>query len=60
MEEAALQIKAQYMTKTVARNACAKINLGLDVVGVREDGYHLMDMVMHLQLQTSRCRLFLT
>lgn len=46
MEEAALQIKAQYMTKTVARNACAKINLGLDVVGVREDGYHLLRMIM--------------
>ncbi len=46
MEEAALQKKAQYMTKTVARNACAKINLGLDVVGVREDGYHLLRMIM--------------
>ena len=26
--------------------ANAKINLGLDVVGEREDGYHLLDMVM--------------
>ena len=26
--------------------AFAKINLGLDVVGVRDDGYHLMKMVM--------------
>ena len=34
------------MTKTVTRNACAKINLGLDVVGVREDGYHLLRMIM--------------
>lgn len=34
------------MTKTVTRNACAKINLGLDVTGVREDGYHLLRMIM--------------
>ena len=34
------------MKKTLSRNACAKINLGLDVVGVREDGYHLLRMVM--------------
>ncbi|MBR6791102.1 MAG: 4-(cytidine 5'-diphospho)-2-C-methyl-D-erythritol kinase [Oscillospiraceae bacterium] len=26
--------------------ACGKINLSLDIVGLREDGYHLMDMVM--------------
>ena len=26
--------------------ACAKINIGLDIVGIREDGYHLLDMVM--------------
>ena len=32
--------------KTITRNACAKINLGLDVVGVREDGYHLLRMIM--------------
>ncbi|MDO5133168.1 MAG: 4-(cytidine 5'-diphospho)-2-C-methyl-D-erythritol kinase [Eubacteriales bacterium] len=34
------------MVKTVTRNACAKINLGLDVTGVREDGYHLLRMIM--------------
>lgn len=27
-------------------NAHAKINLGLDIIGVREDGYHLLRMVM--------------
>ena len=32
--------------KTITRNACAKINLGLDVVGVRGDGYHLLRMIM--------------
>ncbi|MDO4938581.1 MAG: 4-(cytidine 5'-diphospho)-2-C-methyl-D-erythritol kinase [Lachnospiraceae bacterium] len=26
--------------------AYAKINIGLDIVGIREDGYHLVDMVM--------------
>lgn len=31
---------------TQTRNAYAKINLGLDVVGVREDGYHLLRMIM--------------
>ena len=34
------------MARTVTKNACAKINLGLDVVGVREDGYHLLRMIM--------------
>ena len=34
------------MKKTVTRKAYAKINLGLDVVGVREDGYHLLRMIM--------------
>ncbi len=27
-------------------DACAKINWSLDITGVREDGYHLMDMLM--------------
>ena len=27
--------------------AYAKINLALDITGRREDGYHLLDMVMH-------------
>lgn len=36
----------KYMKKTVTINAFAKINLGLDVVGVREDGYHLLRMIM--------------
>ncbi len=26
--------------------ACAKINLTLDIIGVREDGYHLLQMIM--------------
>ena len=26
--------------------ACAKINLTLDITGVRDDGYHLLDMIM--------------
>ena len=34
------------MKKTISRNAFAKINLGLDVTGVREDGYHLLRMIM--------------
>ena len=34
------------MEKLITRNAYAKINLGLDVVGVREDGYHLLRMIM--------------
>lgn len=32
--------------KTITLDACAKINLGLDVVGVRGDGYHLLRMIM--------------
>ena len=31
---------------TVTCRAYAKINLGLDVTGKREDGYHLVDMIM--------------
>lgn len=34
------------MKDTVTREAYAKINLGLDVTGVREDGYHLVRMIM--------------
>ena len=34
------------MIKTVTRDAFAKINLGLDVTGLREDGYHLLRMIM--------------
>ena len=30
----------------VRAEACAKINLSLDIVGKRNDGYHFMDMVM--------------
>ena len=30
----------------VTVNAYAKLNLSLDIVGKRADGYHLMDMVM--------------
>jgi len=31
---------------TLQRKACAKVNWTLDILGKREDGYHLMDMVM--------------
>ncbi len=31
--------------KSIELTAYAKVNLSLDVTGVREDGYHLMDMV---------------
>ncbi|MCR5331729.1 MAG: 4-(cytidine 5'-diphospho)-2-C-methyl-D-erythritol kinase [Lachnospiraceae bacterium] len=34
------------MTGEYEIKACAKINLGLDVTGKREDGYHLLRMVM--------------
>ncbi|MDO4285823.1 MAG: 4-(cytidine 5'-diphospho)-2-C-methyl-D-erythritol kinase [Eubacteriales bacterium] len=34
------------MEKHLTRNAYAKINIALDVAGRREDGYHLVDMVM--------------
>ncbi|MCR4691944.1 MAG: 4-(cytidine 5'-diphospho)-2-C-methyl-D-erythritol kinase [Lachnospiraceae bacterium] len=34
------------MKDTVTKEAFAKINLTLDVVGIREDGYHLVQMVM--------------
>lgn len=33
-------------TQVYVRNAHAKINLSLDIVGQREDGYHLLDTVM--------------
>lgn len=32
--------------KQISRDAHAKINLALDVTGVREDGYHLVRMIM--------------
>ena len=32
--------------RQIIREAYAKINLGLDVVGRREDGYHLVRMIM--------------
>ena len=32
--------------KRISRRACAKINLGLDVLGRREDGYHEVRMLM--------------
>lgn len=32
--------------RSVKLNAYAKINLTLDIIGIREDGYHTVDMVM--------------
>lgn len=34
------------MTNVIHLKALAKINLGLDVTGVREDGYHMVRMIM--------------
>ena len=34
------------MEKRVELTAYAKLNLGLDIVGRREDGYHLVRMIM--------------
>ena len=34
------------MTNVIHVKALAKINLGLDVTGIREDGYHLVRMIM--------------
>lgn len=34
------------MTKQISKNICGKINLGLDILGRREDGYHLVKMIM--------------
>lgn len=33
--------------KTISIKAAAKINLSLSVLGKREDGYHLLDSIMH-------------
>ena len=32
--------------KKITRQAYGKINLGLDVLGKREDGYHIVRMIM--------------
>lgn len=34
------------MTRSVTYTACGKVNLFLDIVGRREDGYHLLETVM--------------
>ena len=34
------------MNKAIELKAYAKINLCLDVLGKREDGYHIVDMIM--------------
>ncbi len=34
------------MINEISLKAHAKINLSLDITGIREDGYHIMDMVM--------------
>ena len=34
------------MQDTIQLKAYAKINLGLDVIGVRQDGYHEVRMIM--------------
>jgi 4-diphosphocytidyl-2-C-methyl-D-erythritol kinase len=38
--------KEYHMGKQLQVQAPAKINLSLDIVGLREDGYHLMEMIM--------------
>ena len=35
---------------TIETKAYAKINLALDVTGVRDDGYHMVKMVMQTHL----------
>ena len=35
------------MKEEIKERAYAKVNIGLDVTGIREDGYHLLDTVMH-------------
>lgn len=35
-----------FLMKSITLDAFAKINLGLDIVGKREDGYHLVKMIM--------------
>ena len=34
------------MAEKIVKTAFAKINLGLDIIGRREDGYHLVRMIM--------------
>ncbi len=34
------------MKRQISIKACAKINLGLDVIGLREDGYHQVKMIL--------------
>ena len=34
------------MLREIKENAYAKLNLSIDVMGVRDDGYHEMCMVM--------------
>ncbi len=36
----------RFLTMEITRKAYAKINLGLDVIGKRDDGYHLVKMIM--------------
>ncbi|MBQ2667661.1 MAG: 4-(cytidine 5'-diphospho)-2-C-methyl-D-erythritol kinase [Clostridia bacterium] len=44
---------------TIELNACAKINLSLDITGRREDGYHTVDMVMQSVSLCDRVRITL-
>ena len=39
----------------ITLNANAKINLGLDVLGVREDGYHEVRMIMQSLELSHQC-----
>ncbi len=45
--------------QTIELNAYAKINLSLDIVGRREDGYHTVDMVMQSVSLCDRVRVTL-
>lgn len=44
--QAADCVRTEYYMERIVRNAYAKINLGLDVLRRREDGYHEVKMIM--------------
>ena len=42
---------------TVEEKGRAKINLALHVIGVRADGYHVLDSIVILQIYSTVCLL---